>query len=361
MTIYGKIKTVCGHSSTQVYRPEVSRYPDGPIRLWMLATINGRLKTFNNWPISFLRPLKLAEAGLFYLGSDDQVKCNKCKIEFIDWTLGKDPLQLLARLSPNCPFINEISIICLRPRKMAEAGFFYTGNKDCVQCSKCCKSFYPWKKGNVPVLEHRRHNPDCSYIQGYGEANNMSGLYDPSVSYLQSTERAKRIEGLQWSNCDFMTCFFCAEILSHWTDDDEPWTEHAKWSKTCSHLLLNKGKSFVDQVYDVENDVIKSNQLKLFKVITEQKNTYILETKMKIQTTKKHSNRLQITKTLSGKNQQHLSQMIDPNYVPDCILYKICYKEKIKVIFVPVVMRLPALNALFHSNLALYVYIHSQM
>jgi len=49
----------------------------------------------------------------------------------------------------------------------------------------------------------------------------------------------------------------------------------------------------------------------------------------------RHSNGLQITKTLSGKNQQHLSQMIDPNYVPDCMLCKICYEEKIKVIFVP--------------------------
>lgn len=74
-----------------------------------MATVDGRLKTFNNWPI-----------------------------------------------------------ICLRPRKMAEAGFFYTGNKDCVQCFKCCKSFYSWKEDNVPVLEHRRHNPDCSYIQRYG-------------------------------------------------------------------------------------------------------------------------------------------------------------------------------------------------
>lgn len=58
---------------------------------------------------------------------------------------------------------------------------------------------------------------------------------------------------------DYTTCFFCDEILCQWDDDDEPWTEHAKWSKNCSYVLLNKGKHFVDQVCNVENDI--SNQL----------------------------------------------------------------------------------------------------
>jgi baculoviral IAP repeat-containing protein 7/8 len=71
--------------------------------------INRRLRSFNeNWRVQFLRPLDMAEAGFLYLGSNDQVRCNKCLKEFFDWTQGDDPLQLHASLSPNCPFINEI-------------------------------------------------------------------------------------------------------------------------------------------------------------------------------------------------------------------------------------------------------------
>lgn len=45
-----------------------------------------------------------------------------------------------------------------------------------------------------------------------------------------------------------MLCFYCSQGLKDWEDDDEPWTEHAKWSCKCSYLLLSKGKKFVDQV-----------------------------------------------------------------------------------------------------------------
>lgn len=38
---------------------------------------------------------------------------------------------------------------------------------------------------------------------------------------------------------------------------------------------------------------------------------------------------------LSDKKKEHLSQILDPNSVPDCMLCKICYKEEIKVVFVP--------------------------
>lgn len=60
---------------------------------------------------------------------------------------------------------------------------------------------------------------------------------------------------------DFVTCFFCNVRLSMWEDGDEPWIEHAKWSKTCAFVKLNKGKNFVSQVLGVDNDVIEYNQL----------------------------------------------------------------------------------------------------
>lgn len=57
-----------------------------------------------------------------------------------------------------------------------------------------------------------------------------------------------------------MLCFCCSQGLKDWEDDDEPWTEHARWSPTCSYVLLSKGKDFVDKARGVKNDVAKINQ-----------------------------------------------------------------------------------------------------
>jgi len=67
---------------------------------------------------------------------------------------------------------------------------------------------------------------------------------------------------------DQMLCFCCSQGLKDWEDEDEPWTEHARWSPTCSYVLLSKGKSFVDAACGVKNDVPKINQEVLITLVT---------------------------------------------------------------------------------------------
>jgi hypothetical protein len=45
--------------------------------------------------------------------------------------------------------------------KMAEAGFFYTGVEDRVQCAFCLISLEAWEPGETPTQEHRRHTLDA--------------------------------------------------------------------------------------------------------------------------------------------------------------------------------------------------------
>lgn len=59
---------------------------------------------------------------------------------------------------------------------------------------------------------------------------------------------------------DQMMCFCCSQGLKDWEDDDEPWTEHARWSPTCSYVLLSKGKHFVDAACGYINNNTKINQ-----------------------------------------------------------------------------------------------------
>ncbi|XP_025203225.1 putative inhibitor of apoptosis [Melanaphis sacchari] len=337
------------------------------------------LLSFNEtWPINFLRPYDMARAGFFYSGVNDEVECHVCGIEFYDWKHGDDPLQLHTRYFMHCPFIKEIlasvdgrlrtfnnwPLIFLRPREMVDAGFFYTGKQDEVRCTECFLNVNAWKDGDVPLVEHRKQSRFCTLIQGFGDIYVTCGLYNSSVADVMFYKREKNIEtwlhleGIMqrlkpfggnkmisfdarlktFDNCprtlkqdintlckagffysgngqtDFMTCFFCAITLRNWTDNDEPWAEHAKWSDKCGHLFLTKGKNFVD---------------------AKQEKTYVLNNKMKIQMTKKHVHGVQLTKTLFFKKQHHLSEILDSSSVLDCMLCKICYKEKIKVVFVP--------------------------
>lgn len=54
---------------------------------------------------------------------------------------------------------------------------------------------------------------------------------------------------------DQVSCFYCNKGLKDWEDEDEPWTEHARWSPKCNYVLLSKGKHFVDAVCGVKNDI----------------------------------------------------------------------------------------------------------
>lgn len=68
-----------------------------------------------------------------------------------------------------------------------------------------------------------------------------------------------------------MLCFCCSQGLKDWEDDDEPWTEHARWSPTCSYVLLSKGKHFVDKACGVRDEVPKINQEARILVFTVEK------------------------------------------------------------------------------------------
>jgi len=60
----------------------------------------------------------------------------------------------------------------VKPRDLAKAGLFYTGQADRVQCAFCRGYLYNWVQGDKPADEHRRHFPDCKFIRQLNEDNN---------------------------------------------------------------------------------------------------------------------------------------------------------------------------------------------
>ncbi|KAH9504942.1 hypothetical protein Btru_061120 [Bulinus truncatus] len=49
--------------------------------------------------------------------------------------------------------------------ELVNAGFFYAGYSDCVRCFYCGLGLRSWKPGDDIYVEHERYRPTCSYLQ----------------------------------------------------------------------------------------------------------------------------------------------------------------------------------------------------
>lgn len=178
-----------------------------------------RLQSFRNWPISHIvTPESLARAGFCYLNHNNTAFCIHCNGFIDNWKSGDDPDTKHRRLFPNCPFVRsvilprlgihendvassthldgeiqrELHINVLRtkpqnddyntfesrlctfetwpkalaqtPGKLADAGFFYMGFGDAVECFSCGICFRDWEPQDDPWIEHAKASPRCNYV-----------------------------------------------------------------------------------------------------------------------------------------------------------------------------------------------------
>nr|CAD7573791.1 unnamed protein product [Timema californicum] len=78
--------------------------------LFNLKMESERRKTFRRWPVPFMDPDKLAEAGFYYLNKDDIVRCAFCGVEIGHWEEGDDAMRDHQRWGPHCPFLRKFSV-----------------------------------------------------------------------------------------------------------------------------------------------------------------------------------------------------------------------------------------------------------
>ncbi|XP_063807591.1 putative inhibitor of apoptosis [Pseudophryne corroboree] len=74
-----------------------------------MQSTSARLKTFQKWPARIpVTPKKLAEAGFYYVGRNDDVKCFCCDGGLRCWESGDDPWVEHAKWFPRCEYLVEI-------------------------------------------------------------------------------------------------------------------------------------------------------------------------------------------------------------------------------------------------------------
>ncbi|KAH3736435.1 hypothetical protein DPMN_042998 [Dreissena polymorpha] len=69
-------------------------------------TFDSRKETFASSPLRHMEE-ELAEAGFWYTGMGDTVECYACAGQLTDWAFGSDPWKRHCLRYPNCPFANE--------------------------------------------------------------------------------------------------------------------------------------------------------------------------------------------------------------------------------------------------------------
>ncbi|XP_050443224.1 death-associated inhibitor of apoptosis 2-like isoform X2 [Adelges cooleyi] len=312
-------------------QPESTPMSANETPLWDLTTFENRLRTFNDeWKLEFLTPNQMAKAGLYYLGKQDRVRCMFCSKEFDYWQRGDDPLVEHKRKSPQCPFFKE------------NTGYDVCGlygsppsDKSSNEEAKKIQNFLD-SLGVVQQIKTPKHKEYATY-------DARLATFDKCEKKMKQETHTLCEAGFFYigdGQNDQMLCFCCSQGLKDWEDDDEPWTEHARWSPNCSYVLLSKGKNFVDEACGKKKEIPTIDKEELTKFIANHKDNSILESNIKVSSTKRKrvdhpetTDSNQMTASLSEINLR-LSQQ-DPNTMPDSMLCKICFKEKMKVAFIP--------------------------
>ncbi|XP_070537500.1 baculoviral IAP repeat-containing protein 7-like [Ptychodera flava] len=57
------------------------------------------------------------------------------------------------------------------PEDLAKAGFYYAGTEDKVQCFSCSGILKNWRRGDIPMNEHRYYFPSCKFVKGEDVGN----------------------------------------------------------------------------------------------------------------------------------------------------------------------------------------------
>lgn len=69
-----------------------------------------RLSTFANYPMTEVSVIRLAGAGFFYEGNDDEVTCYFCGLRHGHWNSKDNPKELHRKQSPNCSYVISMNV-----------------------------------------------------------------------------------------------------------------------------------------------------------------------------------------------------------------------------------------------------------
>jgi len=84
--------------------------------------------------------------------------------------------------------------LCQQPQELAEAGFYYNGCSDKVRCFYCDGGLYNWQPKDIPWVEHARWFSKCAFVRLFkGDkfiSDSSSGVLQDSIELKEKTLQA---------------------------------------------------------------------------------------------------------------------------------------------------------------------------
>ena len=156
---------------------------------------------------------------------------------------------------------------------LSNAGYFYTGEQDIVRCFCCDLGLAEWDAKDNAWREHARHNPKCWFLKSQkGDSYikeiqlDWKKIYNPKhTAFDDKQSRVATFDGWRLDieqtpdiladagffytgEEDVVRCHYCDGGLRHWEPGDVPWEEHAKWFSFCKYVIKMKGRDFIDNI-----------------------------------------------------------------------------------------------------------------
>lgn len=243
-----------------------------------------RLKTFENWDVSFMDKHKLALVGFYYYGPSDLVKCYFCGVEIGMWDEGDDALTDHIRWSPSCNLIrrnptNNIPINAellnqvLPPAPTPDvfgSRRMNTVSEGAIEgISEDDIHMYQHQlfeqgglnavlQGSLNISPQRPTLNKPDHPEFAVEAKRLESYADWPKTMRQKPQELSDAGFFYTGKGDKVCCFSCGGGLKDWEEKDDPWEQHGMWYGKCEYLKLLKGQDFIDKMSSKKEELLNN-------------------------------------------------------------------------------------------------------
>lgn len=277
-----------------------------------------RLRTYSDWPCSFMNPRDLAKAGFYYFHHDDVVRCAFCHVEIGKWEVGDNAMTDHQRWSNNCPFLRgvEVGNVALDPNNTIP---ITRASQD--TCGRYGIEIRPnavaeraenlTALSELGITQHR----DPVYANYSTVEARLKSFKEWPKSMRQTPDQLSEAGFFYTGKGDQTVCFSCGGGLKDWDKDDDPWEQHARWFSKCSYVSMVKGRQYISEVCS-----------RLAAVITTEQGRQIESESSCSKNDKPGPVQAAATSATTSAPEEKIS---------DSRLCKICYAEELGVVFLP--------------------------
>ncbi|XP_061927096.1 death-associated inhibitor of apoptosis 1-like isoform X2 [Apis cerana] len=292
-----------------------------------------RLQSFKNWPVSYIKPEKLAAAGFYYTGECDKVRCFECQVEICQWVQGDIPMVDHQRWSARCRFICKIncgnvpigidSNTIVQPRSSNDLEHRLTSGVDNYNFSTELQLPSIAKPNCLNLKEPKK--PVHPEYASYDARLNTFSTWPKFM--LQTKEQLADAGFYYTGKGDQTICYYCGCGLKDWEREDNPWEQHAKWFSKCYYLLMIKGQDYVNKVTGrhISSPSVQETISRCTDSNSElgYQNNSVETNVSSIESIRENAENLSNIKVQNNKS------------TDDAKICKICYNEELEVIFLP--------------------------